>query len=42
VFTVRVKGDVCVEIRDKAEEIVEHEHIKLNLGTRFSTSLENN
>jgi len=36
-FTVRVKGDVYAEIRDKAEEIVEHEHITQHLRTRLST-----
>jgi hypothetical protein len=41
-FTLRVKGDACAEIRDKAEEIVEHEHIKQRLRTRFSMSLDNN
>jgi hypothetical protein len=34
---VRVKGGVCAEIRDKAEEITEHEHITQNLRTRLST-----
>jgi uncharacterized protein YlaI len=36
-FTVRVKGDVCAEIRDKAEEIAEHEHITKQLRNRLGT-----
>jgi len=37
VFTVSVKGDVCAEIWDKAEEIVEHEYITQQLRTRLGT-----
>jgi hypothetical protein len=36
-FTVRVKGHVYVGIRDKAEEIFEHENIIQQLRTGFGT-----